>query len=321
MHNKSNILRIYIPRREGGQGLINVTNQYKKSIINTAYYINNSNERLIKIVNIWDKERGEKSLNKKATKYTNEIGLKRNKLFSLKKHQIKQEVKTSMTNTDINKLYEMELHGQYFREINKPHIDKDMSLSWNKSSKLKATTESTICAIQEQAITTKYIEKNIHKTSNTDTCRLCKIHKETIHHIISGCPTIAPTKYLERHDNVAKYIFIEAAKQLNLNFNNTNWYNYNPPPILENNEMKLLWNYNIQTDHQLRHNKPDIIIYDKVRKSVKIIDIAIPNDANIANKISEKTKLYGLSSGVKRVVESMRSVNSTSYNKCNGINT
>ena len=56
--------------------------------------------------------------------------------------------------------------------------------------------------------------------------------------------------------------------------------------------MKLLWNYNIQTDHQLRHNKPDIIIYDKVRKSVKIIDIAIPNDANIANKISEKIQNY-----------------------------
>ena len=37
--------------------------------------------------------------------------------------------------------------------------------------------------------------------NGTDTrCRLCKHSEETIDHMISGCPTIVKTEYLQRHD-------------------------------------------------------------------------------------------------------------------------
>jgi hypothetical protein len=35
---------------------------------------------------------------------------------------------------------------------------------------------------------------------------------ETIHHVITGCPVLAPTDYKNRHDQVAKIIHIELAK-------------------------------------------------------------------------------------------------------------
>ena len=38
-----------------------------------------------------------------------------------------------------------------------------------KFSTLKRSTESNICAIQEKAISTKYIKKQIHKTIEYDT--------------------------------------------------------------------------------------------------------------------------------------------------------
>ena len=292
IHNKSDVTRLYLPRSNGGRGLINILDQYKKCIINTSHYINNNKERLIKVFNTWDIKRGEKSINVKAKKYANEIGLNITELFNMTKQQTKQKIKTSQIQRNINDLEKMEMHGQYFRELNKPHINKELSLLWNKSTKLKATTESTICAIQEQAITTRYIEKNIHKTSNTDICRICNIHKETIHHIISGCPTLAPTKYLERHNNVAKYIYLATIKHHNLHSINIPWYTYKPQPVLENNEVKLLWDYSIQTDHKIDHNKPDILILDKMNKSLKIIDVAIPTDKNIANKRAEKIQKY-----------------------------
>jgi len=73
-----------------------------------------------------------------------------------------------------------------------------------RSSTLKRATES-IFAVQEQAITTKYIQRNVLHPPIDDTCRVCNIEKETVHHIVSGCGTLAPTKYLQRHDNVCKY--------------------------------------------------------------------------------------------------------------------
>ena len=185
----------------------------------------------------------------------------------------------------------MNMHGQYFKLLEEPHINKKLSILWLSNSHLKRKTESDLCAIQDQAITTKYIEKHIYKSTTNSTCRLCKTYDETIHHIISGCPTIAPTLYLNRHNNLAKYIYIKIANQHNLNTTNK-WYNYEPPRVLENEKIKLLWDFSIQTDKTVNANKPDIIIINKQQQETTIIDIAVPNDNNIMKKRSEKIDKY-----------------------------
>ena len=75
-----------------------------------------------------------------------------------------------------------------------------------KTSTLKGSTVSAIAAIQEQPISTKYIEKHVFNVKDDDKCQICRVKKETIHHIISGCNGVSPTKYLDSHDNICKYI-------------------------------------------------------------------------------------------------------------------
>ena len=36
--------------------------------------------------------------------------------------------------------------------------------------------------------------------------------------------------------------------------------------VLENDEVKLLWDFSIQTEKKIEHNKPDIVILDKKQK-------------------------------------------------------
>ena len=81
-----------------------------------------------------------------------------------------------------------------------------------KGSGWKGETEATIVAIQEQAITTRYIKKHIHRTTDKDTCRMCNTMPETISHVISGCRILAATSYLKRLNSVAKIIHLELAK-------------------------------------------------------------------------------------------------------------
>ena len=46
---------------------------------------------------------------------------------------------------------------------------------------------------------------------------------------------------------------------------------HNPAPVLENDTHKLLWDFDIQTDHQISTRRPDlIIINNKKRKSAKL---------------------------------------------------
>ena len=62
-------------------------------------------------------------------------------------------------------------------------------------------------------------------------------------------------------------------------FDHTNkWYMHNPASVLENNTRKLLWDFNIQTDHQIPARRPDLIIINKKKRICKIVDFAVPAD-------------------------------------------
>ena len=123
-------------------------------------------------------------------------------------------------------------------------------------------------------------------------CRLCKSFPETIYHVTAGCPELAPNVYTTRHNNVANYVYIELLVFTGLLNEKVKWFQIKPNPVLENERYKLLWNLSIQTDHQLMHNKPDIVYINKEEKSAMIIDIAIPMDSNIAEKRYEKIRNY-----------------------------
>ena len=62
---------------------------------------------------------------------------------------------------------------------------------------------------------------------------------------------------------------------------------HNPAPVLENDTHKLLWDFNIQTDHLIPARRSDLIIINKKKRTCKIVDIAIP-DHRINLKESEK---------------------------------
>ena len=114
----------------------------------------------------------------------------------IKQHTIKKKIE--VLNSKL-------MHCQFQHELNQPYINKKLLNVWLSDSRLKGATESIIFSIQEQAITTRYIEKHTLNIDTRDVRRACNEHKETIHHLISGCPILAPTKYLQRHNNLAKY--------------------------------------------------------------------------------------------------------------------
>ena len=75
-----------------------------------------------------------------------------------------------------------------------------------------------------------------------------------------------------------------------LKFDHTNkWYMHNPAPILENAMHKLLWDFNIQTDHLIPTRRPDLII---INKKKKIVDSTVPTDHRIKLKECEKRVKY-----------------------------
>ena len=66
---------------------------------------------------------------------------------------------------------------------------------------------------------------------------------------------------------------------------------HNPASVLENDTHKLLWDFDIQMDQQIR---PDLIIINKKKKKriCKIVDFAVLADHRIKLKECEKKDKY-----------------------------
>ena len=55
---------------------------------------------------------------------------------------------------------------------------------------------------------------------------------------------------------------------------------------------KLLWDFDIHTDHLISARRPDLIIINKKERICKIVDFAVPADHRIKLKESEKKDKY-----------------------------
>ena len=76
----------------------------------------------------------------------------------------------------------------------------------------------------------------------------------------------------------------------------------NPAPVVENDSHKLLWDFNIQTDHLILARRQDLIIINKIKRICKIVDFAVPADHRINLKDCEKKDKYlDLASELKHV--------------------
>jgi len=69
--------------------------------------------------------------------------------------------------------------------------------------------------MQELAIFTKWHEVHILKNSTSDKCRICGKEPETTTHLLAGCDVLAKKEYLDRHNQVARYIHHSVCKSFN----------------------------------------------------------------------------------------------------------
>ena len=178
-----------------------------------------------------------------------------------------------MTTTRKQKWEEKQLHGRLKRLIN--NISHDKTWTWLRKGNFERKMESLLIAAQDNAIRTNHIKARIDKTQQNSKCRLCVDRDETINHIIYECCKLAQKEYRTRHDWVGKVIHWEMCKKFK--FDHTNkWYMHNPAPVIENDTHKLLWNFDIHTDHLILARRPDLIIINNKKENLQNCRLCCP---------------------------------------------
>ena len=168
---RSNVSRLYLPRREGGRGLMSVEDAINIEERNINVYVCRSQERLLKAA--WKRKNVDEIETPKE--YKGRVKRKRTEDWSGK-----------------------QLHGQFKRET------EDLAgVSWNwiRTGELKKETEGLIFAAQDQAPRTNAVKARIENQNVSSKCRMFGSHDETVQHILCSCPKLAQTEYKKRHNN------------------------------------------------------------------------------------------------------------------------
>ena len=82
------------------------------------------------------------------------------------------------------------MYGLLIREMPESTDGKE-TWKWLRSAGLKIQTETLLCAAQEQALRTNYVNHHIDKSIESPLCRLCEENGETVYHIVSECKKLA----------------------------------------------------------------------------------------------------------------------------------
>ena len=111
--------------------------------------------------------------------------------------------------------------------------------------------------------------------------------EETIDHILAGCPVLAQSDYIQRHDRAAGYINWKILQYYHFPAAD-NWYDHKPDTVTENEGATILWDMPVSTDSQINAIRPDIIVKDKKKSRCFMIDMTIASERNASIKQVEK---------------------------------
>ena len=259
LHPKSNVDKLYTPRKDGGRGLIAIEDCVELAVRGLDEYVHGSDERLIQAA------RGDRVDGLEAA----------SALKKAKKEKRLQDWE------------EKALQSQYLRQTKE--VRSEQSWVWLQNGDLKREAESLIVAAQNQSIRTNLVKAKIDKSQKDTLCKLCKKADESIDHV-SGCSKLAQKEYRRRHGDLGEIVHWKLARKCNFEAGDK-WYEHDTESVLENEDYKILWDFSIQTDHVIEARRPDLVVVERRRRTCKIIDATVPGDSKIEEKEKKDTKV------------------------------
>ena len=293
-HRNSDVDTLYIPRKLGGRGLKLLITTYECRIISIKQHLLRSSERNHYITKVIQHEQDR--ILRVADELLKSANIDQN--AECTPRQISQKYLKTCIQHRKERFLAKPMHGYVTKQTeNQIDVDQEMSKSWTSNKYITSHFEGYAFAIKEQEINTKDLQYRRDKKSgkqptSNNRCRLCKYQVEDVNHIISSCSKMSVRYYLPmRHDVIGKAVY-ESLRKKNQPDANIR-YEDGPEFIYTYDNLEYWWNLSIKTSTKVKHNKPDMIIWDNNIKSCKVVEFSCPADVNVVKKVPEKENIYG----------------------------
>ena len=280
-HRNSSVDRLYANRVEGGRGMNSVFDNYVTRMIAVTKHLRTAAETnpYLQAVIRHEQDR----LLRVADGFAQALDI------PLDKENVSQLTKAAIKKNHLTAFQTKDQHGYVHRkQVAVEGCNTKLTNNWINSKGLISHVEGYIFAITEQEINTRVLQSKREHSNNQNfdkQCRFCHIKNEDIFHLLCSCDRLSASMYLPfRHDEVAKELYNAVIKR---HFPAQSYVF--PRSIWVRQHIELWWDMHVHTVPQVKNNKPDIVLWDKLKKTCHIIDVCVPLDQNV--HVQEKTKI------------------------------
>jgi hypothetical protein len=169
--------------------------------------------------------------------------------------------------------------------------DTNLSAQWIIKGGLSALNFRNVLGAQEGLLYTR-----VHSKPENNLCRHCHQSKETSKHIVADCSHFRATLMVGRHDTALRALY--TALCIKFGFPMVH-YSQDILPVVENDKAKIYWNLNVVVEKKLKHNKPDLVVFDHTAKRILIVEMGISWFGRLDTQWEIKYGKYAINSMVE----------------------
>lgn len=260
--------RLYLPRRELGRGLQNISDRWELTLLKLDQYLMGKNE-LMPIVQAEHRAATMLGIIKEY------LGAK----YSIDNNITVDIIKDKQKETRMEEIKEKPMHRRLF-DMEDNRIDMKMSTQWLKQGEVSPQEESVLCKLQDRNILFR-----------RQKCPRCKAKAHSVEHVATGCGALLHGDYIRRHNEVVKIVHYHVAKSFGVKVTKS-LKGYVPEQVVVTDTVKIKADMPILTENRVECNKPDILVHDIRRNEFTIIEVGVTSKKWLNKTETTKGRKY-----------------------------
>ena len=196
-------------------------------------------------------------------------------------------VSKTQTEVHVGRLREKAIHGVFYKQIET--LGLEHCSRWLVDGVLSPGDEAKVLVAQDGTLKTRKYRAEVLKEQVSPLCRLCKVELESVGHILSACDKHKFTLYKSRHDEALRPV---VAALCSLNGIISPKPRKGIPHVLENDQVKLLWDPLVVTLEEISARRPDMLVFFKKKKKLVVVEQTCPWEARLTEAYREKCVKY-----------------------------
>uniref|UniRef100_A0A1I7SG89 Reverse transcriptase domain-containing protein n=1 Tax=Bursaphelenchus xylophilus TaxID=6326 RepID=A0A1I7SG89_BURXY len=279
-YKKSNVARLYLSKSKNGIGLVNVQQVLVEALVSRAIYC----LRAPSLVEIREHI---------LTAEFDPVGaartvLRRSRIqLEIERVEMASAISAIKTNYQARWMTKFTQSKLYQKWV---HHDIDLANSnlWLERGEISPQNARIAVAAQDNTLLCRGFVGNRESEKQ---CRMCNMGIETCSHILTECSYHRAHMYIERHDSVARNIYAVLAKDHGL------WIPHYSQPVssvTKTPTCELYWNYKFPCTRALEACRPDIVLIDRAKRTILIVEVAVSYVTRLKQMVSRKVYKYGV---------------------------